>query len=192
MSQPIKVRFSNFLSEIEQTEKEKANLVDMVEKLKKEQAEKWEKFNTDTHVLVEIETLNHIINTLDDTQYDAGRTSDYAEEAATAAEECKYHSEDLETKISDIKDDIKALKDNINDNVNDNVDSLIERDLLIDEVIKSIINRLEIQGDCSIVNDDCGDLIDELTQVKKELESSQSLNKRLQSKLNNVSQTCRQ
>ena len=105
----LKDRFADFLSEIEQTEKEKANLVDMVEKLEKEQVEGWKKFDTDTHVLVKRETLDHITNTLDDLQYDAGRTSDNAEEAVSAAEECKYHSEDLETKISDVKDDIETL-----------------------------------------------------------------------------------
>ena len=34
------------------------------------------------------------------------------------------------------------LVDN-NDNTNNSIDNLIERDLLIDEVIKSIINRLD-------------------------------------------------
>ena len=48
--------------------------------------------------------------------------------------------------LDDINEDIKEIKKNINDNndnVNDNVDSLIERDLLINEVIKTIINRLD-------------------------------------------------
>ena len=61
----LKDRFADFLSEIEQTEKEKANLVDMVEKLEKEQVEGWKKFDTDTHVLVKREILDHITNTLD-------------------------------------------------------------------------------------------------------------------------------
>ena len=100
----LKDRFADFLNEIEQTEKG-----NMVEKLEKEQAEGWKKFDTDTHVLVKIETLDHITNTLDDLQYDAGRTLENAQEAVSAAEECKYHSEDLETKISDVKDDIEML-----------------------------------------------------------------------------------
>ena len=47
------------------------------------------------------------------------------------------------------QDDVKVLKDKIHDNINDNndnndsIDSLIERDLLISEVIKTIINKLE-------------------------------------------------
>tara|TARA_R100001015_G_C4516295_1_gene86535 strand:- start:168 stop:587 length:420 start_codon:yes stop_codon:yes gene_type:complete len=48
--------------------------------------------------------------------------------------------------MNDIKDDIKEinnkLKDINNDN-NDSIDSLIERDLLINEVIKTIISRLD-------------------------------------------------
>ena len=46
----------------------------------------------------------------------------------------------------DIEDKIKALKEKINDINNDNNinnDGSIERDLLVDEVIKSIINKLE-------------------------------------------------
>ena len=105
----LKDRFADFLNEIEQTEKGNTILVNMVEKLEKEQAEGWKKFDTDTHVLVKIETLDHITNTLDDLQYDAGRTLENAQEAVSAAEECKYHSEDLETKISDVKDDIEML-----------------------------------------------------------------------------------
>jgi septal ring factor EnvC (AmiA/AmiB activator) len=44
--------------------------------------------------------------------------------------------------MSDIKEINNKLND-INDNKNDSIDNLIERDLLIDEVIKSIINRLD-------------------------------------------------
>ena len=44
----------------------------------------------------------------------------------------------------DIEDKIKALKDEIKSMNNNNNDDSIERDLLIDEVIKSIINRLEL------------------------------------------------
>ena len=43
----------------------------------------------------------------------------------------------------DIEDKIKALKDKINDINNIDNDGSIERDLLIDEVIKTIINKLE-------------------------------------------------
>jgi len=45
--------------------------------------------------------------------------------------------------LVDINDKIKALKDEINDINNINNDGTIERDLLIDEVIKTIINKLE-------------------------------------------------
>ena len=63
--------------------------------------------------------------------------------------------------LDNIKDDIKELKDidsrlneklniiinedlnTIYNKLNDSIDNLIERDLLVDEVVKSIVNRLE-------------------------------------------------
>ena len=45
-----------------------------------------------------------------------------------------------------IDEDLKVIEDKLvdnNDNTNNSIDNLIERDLLIDEVIKSIINRLD-------------------------------------------------
>ena len=45
--------------------------------------------------------------------------------------------------LIDIEDKIKALKDEINDNNIISNDGTIERDLLVNEVIKTIINKLE-------------------------------------------------
>ena len=60
----------------------------------------------------------------------------------------KYDDINIEDVLK-CQDDVKVLKDKIHDNINDNndnndsIDSLIERDLLISEVIKTIINKLE-------------------------------------------------
>ena len=60
MSQPIKVRFSNFLSEIEQMEEDNQTLTEDLQQLEKEKEEGYKSFNTETHVLVERKLIDDL------------------------------------------------------------------------------------------------------------------------------------
>ena len=60
MSQPIKVRFSNFLSEIEQMEEDNQTLTENLHQLEKEKKEGYKSFNTKTHVLVERKLIDDL------------------------------------------------------------------------------------------------------------------------------------
>ena len=53
----LKDKFSDFLNEIEQMEKDNEKLNKDINELEKEKAEEWKKFNTDTHMLVQIKEL---------------------------------------------------------------------------------------------------------------------------------------
>jgi len=66
----LKDRFADLLSEIEQMEKEKENLVDTVEKLEKQKADGYSKFDTKTHMLIPRDDLEKLSNTLDDIESD--------------------------------------------------------------------------------------------------------------------------
>ena len=100
MSQPIKVRFSNFLNEIEQMEENNKTLKEDLEVLEKEKTEGYSKFNTDTHILIEREMFSKLEASLEDAAYSCKNTQD----DATGLESCAndtynnagYELDDLE------------------------------------------------------------------------------------------------
>ena len=52
--------FTDFLSKVEQMEKDNEKLNEDIQKLEKEKAEGWRKFNTDTHILMDRKELDNL------------------------------------------------------------------------------------------------------------------------------------
>ena len=98
----LKDNFTEFLSEVEQMEKDN-------EKLEKDQAEGWEKFNTDTHVLLNKETLRDLERSvmdakqyIDDSKYDADEAANYSRNAYDQAEYAQDYIDEASSKLRDI------------------------------------------------------------------------------------------
>ena len=66
MSQTIKDRFSSFLNEIEQMEKDNEKLTEDIRVLEKEKSDGYSKFDTDTHLLIERRTIEKMNDVLED------------------------------------------------------------------------------------------------------------------------------
>lgn len=61
----LKDRFADFLNEIEQIQKDNEKLNEDILALQKEKAEGYDKFNTETHILIERRVLEDVSQTLD-------------------------------------------------------------------------------------------------------------------------------
>jgi len=57
-------RFANFLSEIEQMEKDNEKLTEDIQQLEKEKTDGYSKFNTETHALIKEKNLKAYYNKL--------------------------------------------------------------------------------------------------------------------------------
>ena len=105
----LKDRFADFLSEIEQTEKVNEKLTEDIQKLEKEQAEGWKKFDTDTHILVERDSLNSLVNKaegvvsyIQDARYDIEETSSNSGNAENQISYAESDADELEHQIRDL------------------------------------------------------------------------------------------
>ena len=101
--------FADFLSKVEQMEKDNEKLNEDIQKLEKEKAEGWRKFNTDTHILMEREELNNLVDRIDDIDYNISDIESYADEAYSAAESTSNYAYDAKREVSRIKTDLKDM-----------------------------------------------------------------------------------
>ena len=101
--------FADFLSKVEQMEKDNEKLNEDIQKLEKEKAKGWRKFNTDTHILMEREELNNLVDRIDDIDYNISDIESYADEAYSAAESTSNYAYDAKREVSRIKTDLKDM-----------------------------------------------------------------------------------
>ena len=101
--------FTDFLSKVEQMEKDNEKLNEDIQKLEKEKAEGWRKFNTDTHILMEREELNNLVDRIDDIDYNISDIESYADEAYSAAESTSNYAYDAKREVSRLKTDLKDM-----------------------------------------------------------------------------------
>jgi len=101
--------FTDFLSKVEQMEKDNEKLTEDIQKLEKERAEGWRKFNTDTHMLMERKELENILNNIDDIDYNISDIESYAEEAYSAAESANNYAYDAKREISRVKTELEDM-----------------------------------------------------------------------------------
>ena len=105
----LKDNFTEFLSEVEQMEKDNEKLTEDIQKLEKEQAEGWEKFNTDTHILLKRETLVDLERSvmdakdyINDSKYDADEAANYSRNAYDQAEYAQDYIDEASSQLRDI------------------------------------------------------------------------------------------
>ena len=101
--------FTDFLSKVEQMEKDNEKLNEDIQKLEKQKAEGWRKFNTDTHILMEREELNNLVDRIDDIDYNIGDIESYADETYSAAESVSNYAYDAKREVSRLKTDLEDM-----------------------------------------------------------------------------------
>ena len=117
MAQPIKVRFSNFLNEIEQMEENNKTLKEDLEVLEKEKAEGYSKFDTDTHILIEREKLSELKSSLEEVYCSCDSVSDeasnmesYANEVYNGAGYARDEVQDAQRKLEKLLKEVETAK----------------------------------------------------------------------------------
>ena len=114
MSQPIKVRFSNFLSEIEQMEEDNKTLTEDIRVLEKEKAESYSKFDTETHILVDREKLSMLKSSLVEASYSCVSTQDEASGVESCANDVRssagYARDEVENAQESLREILKEVE----------------------------------------------------------------------------------
>ena len=101
--------FTDFLSKVEQMEKDNEKLNEDIQRLEKEKAEGWKKFDTDTHILMDREELSDIVGRIDDIDYNISDIESYAEEAYSAAESANNYAYDAKTEFNQLRSDFEDI-----------------------------------------------------------------------------------
>ena len=92
----IVLSLNRLKDEIEQLQKDNKKLNDDILILEKERDEAYKSFNTDTHILVNIHSLNDIRENLEEAKSSANYAYDEARTAESCAEEAKNSAESAE------------------------------------------------------------------------------------------------
>ena len=94
-------RFANFLSEVEQMEKNNDKLTEDIQQLEKEKTDGYSKFNTETHALISKDDLEKLSDTLNDIESDVGGANISSDELRGYADEvnscCGYAEDSVHT-----------------------------------------------------------------------------------------------
>jgi len=105
-------RFANFLSEVEQMEKDNEKLTEDIKQLEKEKADGYSKFNTETHALIKREDLKGLLYQIEDAESDISSAENYSNDMYGQAEEvnsnCEYARRAVEKaneKVTDMLSD---------------------------------------------------------------------------------------
>ena len=101
--------FTDFLSKVEQMEKDNEKLTEDIRQLEKDKAEGWRKFNTDTHILMDREELDNIVDRIQDLQYNIGDVETYAEEASSAAESANDYAYTAKSELDQLTKDFEDM-----------------------------------------------------------------------------------
>ena len=107
--QNITENLTKLISQITQMEKDNLKLNEDIRAIEKEKAEGYKKFDTDTHILVERKTLQHIADTADEVVCSADSARDDMESAESRIGDAGYSARDARDSANDIENDIKQL-----------------------------------------------------------------------------------
>ena len=92
----IVLSLNRLKDDIEQLQKDNKKLNDDILILEKERDEAYKSFNTDTHILVNIHSLNDIRENLEEAKSSSNYAYDEARSAESCAEECRSAAENAE------------------------------------------------------------------------------------------------
>lgn len=99
----------SMISEFEQLVKDNSKLNEDLLALEKEKADGYKKFNTDTHILVERDTLEIIADDLGNAKYDAEEVRSSAEDAYSYADTASSNADSAVSNIRGVIEDVDAL-----------------------------------------------------------------------------------
>ena len=109
MSDTLKDRFANFLSEIEQIELDNEKLNDDIQALEKEKDAGYDKFNTETHILIEKSAVESVTVALDEAYRDCDTASEEADCLGGQAEEVRSSARYAKDEVKRAKQKLEEL-----------------------------------------------------------------------------------
>ena len=102
---------NNAIESIQELHKDWKIAEEKVVELKKENKELMNGFDTDTHILVEREKLESLIDSLEDTACNSDNAVSDCEEAQSSIDNAKWNAEEVESNVKDVLDTmVKLLK----------------------------------------------------------------------------------
>ena len=107
--QNITENLTKLISQITQMEKDNLKLNEDIREIEKEKAEGYKKFDTDTHILVEREKLESVIDIADEIYSNSDYTGDEIDRAQSAINDAKYNSDDIGSQARDVSRDLEAI-----------------------------------------------------------------------------------
>ena len=100
--QNITENLTSVISQITAIEKENEKLKEIIERQVKS-------YDTDTHILVEKETLNDLLNIVDTIESDADSSNGYCETAEDEISNAKYYAEQCSSGAYDVRDKLEEI-----------------------------------------------------------------------------------
>ena len=107
--QNITENLTKLISQITQMEKDNLKLNEDIREIEKEKAEGYKTFNTETHILVEREKLESVIDIADEIYSNSDYTGDEIDRAQSAINDAKYNSDDIGSQARDVSRDLEAI-----------------------------------------------------------------------------------
>tara|TARA_A100001201_G_scaffold140810_1_gene134740 strand:+ start:283 stop:639 length:357 start_codon:yes stop_codon:yes gene_type:complete len=101
----VRGKLDFFTCEIEQMQRDNDTLTESIQKLEKEQKEGYKKFNTETHVLIEKNKLENILEALEDAYCSADSSVDNCRNIDT------YYIEETESNAEQARDEIDSARE---------------------------------------------------------------------------------
>jgi hypothetical protein len=99
----------SFISQIAKMEKDNEWLNEDIKEFEKEKAEAYKKFDTDTHILVEREKLESLIDSLEDTTCNSDNAVSDCEDAQSSIDNAKWNAEEVEGNVKDVLNTMEKL-----------------------------------------------------------------------------------
>ena len=109
MQNKLTETLTTFISEITQMELDNKKLNEDLRVLEKEKEKGYKSFNTETHVLVERETLARILRGADELRSNASYTLDEIVTAERSINDASYNADDVRDNARDLVNKIKDL-----------------------------------------------------------------------------------
>ena len=109
MQNKLTETLTSFISEITQMERNNTKLNEDIRELEKEKEKGYKSFDTETHILVERETLSDILRGVDELRSNADYTLEEIETAERSISDARYNADDVRDSARNLECDIEAL-----------------------------------------------------------------------------------
>ena len=109
MQNKLTETLTSFISQITQMEMDNKKLNEDIRELEKEKEKGYKSFNTETHILVERETLARILRGADELRSNASYTVDEIVTAERSINDARYNADDVRDNARDLVNKITDL-----------------------------------------------------------------------------------